>query len=283
MSSISALLEQGQTILSDSVSPLIDTQILLCHVLKVDHSYLYKAPEEMISAQSIQTFMELIEQRRQGIPVSYLTGHREFWSLDLKVDLNTLIPRPETEHLVEAALNTIEQGSIRNILDLGTGTGAIALSIAHEYPNCIVIATDISSKALDVARQNLIALQLNNVIFKQGDWCEALDGDRFDLIVSNPPYIAEDHSCLREGDVQFEPVLALKSGPDGLDAIRKIIEQAPDHLNSDGWLILEHGYDQKESVQQLFSEKGFQAIETLQDYAGLDRVTLGQWTPNENV
>ena len=283
MVTISTLLKQGQNALFDSDSPMIDTQILLCHVLRVDRSYLYKAPEEVIPDQYVQTFLQQIEQRRCGIPIPHLTGHREFWSLDLKVNQNTLIPRPDTEHLVEAALNIIKREHVRYISDLGTGSGAIALAIAHESTDIQVVATDISSEALDIARQNLEALQLKNVIFKQGDWCEALDGDMFDLIVSNPPYIAENHPCLQEGDVQFEPMLALKSGVDGLNSIRKIIQQAPDHLNTDAWLIIEHGYDQKKSVQKLFKDRGFQAIEIRQDYANLDRLTLGQWPANETI
>ncbi len=281
MTSIAALLVQGQKSLSSSESPFIDAQVLLCHVLDVDRSYFYKSPEEIIPEQQQKEYSDLIEKRHEGIPVSHLTGQREFWSLDLNVSKDTLIPRPETEHLVEAALTIINQGKIKQIADLGTGTGAIALSIGTEIsttsPDCQIIATDISVEALEVADQNLQKLELKNVTLKKGSWCEALGDSKFDLIVSNPPYIAEDHPCLSEGDVQHEPVLALTSGADGLNAICEIIQNAPVSMNSEAWLILEHGYDQKETIQKLFRSRGFQMIETRQDYANLDRITLGQW------
>ncbi len=282
MMSISALLQQAKNSLSDSESPLIDAQILLCHVLDVDRSYFYKAPEEIIPEQLQKKYSDLIEKRCQGIPVAHLTGQREFWSLNLNVSKNTLIPRPETEHLVEAALEIINQGKIEHIADLGTGTGAIALSLGVElsksFPDCQIIGTDISSDALQIADQNLIKLQLKNVTLIEGSWCEALGNSMFDLIVSNPPYIAENHHCLVEGDVQHEPILALTSGADGLDAIREIIMNISNSMNSEAWLILEHGYDQKEAIQELLRERGFQKIETRQDYANLDRISLGQWS-----
>ena len=280
MTSIADLLAQGQKSLSNSGSPIIDAQVLLCHVLNVDRSYFYKSPEEIIPLQQQKKYSELIAKRQQGIPVSHLTGRRAFWSLDLYVSKNTLIPRPETEHLVKAALMIINQRKIKRVADLGTGTGAIALSIAKEisttFPDCQIVATDISSEALKVADQNLKNLNLKNVTLRQGSWCEALGGAKFDLIVSNPPYIAESHPCLNEGDVQHEPLLALTSGVNGLDAIRELIQNAPDSMNPDAWIILEHGYDQKPPVQQLLRDGGFQLIETRQDYANLDRITLGQ-------
>ena len=281
MMTISALLDQGQKVLSDTESPLIDSQVLLCHVLDVDRSYLYKAPEELVSEKKQKNYTVQIKKRQQGTPVSHLTGHREFWSLDLKVTMNTLIPRPETEHLVEAALAIINLGSIKHIADLGTGTGAIALSLASEianvFPDCQIVATDISPQALAIARENLEKYQLKNIELRLGNWCEALGDSMFDLIVSNPPYITRDHPCLNQGDVQHEPMLALKSGTDGLNAIRQIIDSVPDSMNTNAWLILEHGYDQKKAVQKLLQNRGFQKIETLKDYANLDRITLGQW------
>ena len=281
MTSIAALLTQGQELLSDSESPLIDAQVLLCHVLDVDRSYFYKSPEEIVPEQQKYKYFDLIEKRRQGIPVSHLTGKREFWSLDLNVNKHTLIPRPETEHLVEAALAIINQGKIKHIADLGTGTGAIALSLATEisktFPDCLIIATDISPEALEVASKNIAKLPLKNITLRKGNWCEALDNSKFDLIVSNPPYITENHQCLSEGDVQHEPMLALKSGADGLNAIREIIQDAPNSMTPEAWLVLEHGYDQKEIIQQLLRDRGFKMIETRQDYANLDRITLGQW------
>lgn len=282
MSAISTLLRQGQEVLSESASPLIDAQILLCQVLEVDRSYLYMSPEELVSEPLKEEFLALIKQRQQGLPIAHLTGQRDFWSLNLKVSEHTLIPRPETEHLVEIALTMIQKGKIKNIADLGTGTGAIALSIASEistsFPNGHITATDISEEALLVAAENLKQTKLKNVSLKKSSWFSALDKNtKFDLIVSNPPYIVEGHSCLEEGDVRFEPRQALTSGADGLDAIREIIQDAPDYLNVNAWLMFEHGYDQKEATQQLFKERGFQAVETIQDYANLDRVTIGQW------
>ncbi|MFK8068236.1 MAG: peptide chain release factor N(5)-glutamine methyltransferase [Gammaproteobacteria bacterium] len=276
MSSIATLLKQGQKKLAGSESPQIDAQVLLCHVLDIDRSYLYKSPEEIISDQKQKQFFDLIEKRVAGIPVSHLTGHREFWSLDLLVDRNTLVPRPETEHLVELANSLITKHSIKTIADLGTGSGAIALSIAAENPDCEILATDISAEALEITTENIIQLQLKNIKLQHGRWCDALGNSRFDLVVSNPPYIADNHPCLKQGDVQHEPLLALTSGSDGLDAIREIIQTIPDHINTSGWLVLEHGYDQKQAVQQLLDRNGFRAIETLQDYANLDRVTFGQ-------
>ncbi len=282
MSSVSTLLRQGQIALAESSSPLIDVQILLCHVLEVDRSYLYMAPEETVPAIQENEFRTLIAQRQIGTPISHLTGRRDFWSLNLKVNEHTLIPRPETEHLVEAALSIIQKGQVSRIADLGTGSGAIALAIGNEiessFPRCQIIATDISEEALLIAAENLKTSKLKNVSLKQGRWCEAFDADaKFDLIVSNPPYVAEGHHLLDEGDVRFEPQLALTSGRDGLDAIREIIQTAPDNMQPNAWLMFEHGYDQKQAIQQLFLQRGFQAIETTQDYANLDRVTIGQW------
>ncbi len=280
MMTVSALIELGRKSLIHSDTALLDAQVLLCHVLGVDRSYLYKAPEEKVPDHVRQAYQKLVNQRQQGVPVSYLTGNKEFWSLDLKVDKYTLIPRPETELLVEIALEIIHQQSIRSIADLGTGTGAVALALASEirkdFPDCSIIATDISPEALEIAKENMENLEINNLILKQGNWCKALDDTRLDLIVSNPPYIAENHSCLKEGDVRYEPMLALKSGSDGLNAIREIIHTAPEHLNPGGWLLLEHGHDQKQAIHELLGREDFHKVETRRDYAGLDRVTLAQ-------
>lgn len=278
---ISALLEEGQQALSNSESARLDTQILLCKVLNVDRSYLYRSPEKTVSHEIQEQFLSCLEQRRRGIPVSHLTGHREFWSLDLKVNEHTLIPRPETEQLVEAALDIIRTHDVSRILDLGTGSGAIAIAIATELSKMQrvsqITATDISDLALTVAQENIQRHKLKNIKLNQGDWYQSVVGQSFDLIVSNPPYIASQHPCLQESDVQYEPLLALSSGMDGLDAIHILITHAPDHLNHKGWLIFEHGYDQKIAAQQLLNNIGFQNICTLNDFAGHDRITLGQW------
>ena len=278
---ISALLEQGQQALNNSESASLDAQILLCKVLKVDRSYLYRSPEKTVPHEIQEQFLSCLEQRRRGIPVSHLTGHREFWSLDLKVNEHTLIPRPETEQLVEAALDIIRTHDVSRILDLGTGSGAIAIAIATELSKMQrvsqITATDISDLALTVAQENIQRHNLKNIRLIQGDWYQSVVGQSFDLIVSNPPYIASQHPCLQESDVQHEPLLALSSGMDGLDAIHILITHAPDHLNHKGWLIFEHGYDQKIAAQQLLNNIGFQNICTLNDFAGHDRITLGQW------
>lgn len=278
---ISALLKQGQQALSDSKSARLDAQILLCKVLNVDRSYLYRSSEKTVSHDIKEQFLSCLEQRRRGIPVSHLTGHREFWSLDLKVNEHTLIPRPETEQLVEAALDIIRTHDVSRILDLGTGSGAIAIAIATELSKMQrasqITATDISDLALTVAQDNIQRHKLKNIRLIQGDWYQSVVGQSFDLIVSNPPYIACQHPCLQEGDVQYEPLLALSSGMDGLDAIHILITHAPEHLIYKGWLIFEHGYDQKKAVQQLLNNVGFQNIHTLKDFAGHDRITLGQW------
>lgn len=255
-------------------SAKLDAEVLLGFVLQQSRTYLYTWPERELTESQQGLLKDLVTRRAQGVPVAYLVGEREFWSLPLQVNEHTLIPRPETELLVEQALTRLpSQG---RVLDLGTGTGAIALAIASERPDAEVWAVDASMDALAVARANTERLGLK-VQMLHSDWFSRLDGQRFHLVVSNPPYIAEGDPHLARGDVRFEPITALASGSDGLTDIRTIIAQAPDHLYPGGWLLFEHGYDQGPSVRELLKTAGFDAVETFRDYGGNDRVTLGQW------
>ena len=207
--------------------------------------------------------------------MAYILGEREFFGLDFKVTPATLIPRPETELLVELALQRIPARGHFRVLDLGAGSGAIALSIAHARPEAEVVAVDASEAALQVARANAAHLGVHNASFRQSDWFAALDGQRFDLIVSNPPYVAAGDMHLGQGDVRFEPLSALASGPDGLDDIRCIIGEAVDHLEKNAWLMLEHGYDQASAVRALLQQNGFEEVYSVKDMAGIERVSCG--------
>lgn len=250
-----------------------EAELLLMHVLGVDLAWLYAHGDDEINAATVTAFCDLIARRAAGEPLAYLIGRREFWSLDLKVTPDVLIPRAETELLVELALQRIPQNEKADIADLGTGSGAIALALAHERPLARLLATDTSAAALAVARENAQRLGIRNIEFVQGDWCTALGGRKFDLIVSNPPYIAAADAHLRQGDLRFEPTAALVSGPDGLDATRVIARDARAHLQSQGWLLLEHGYAQGAAVREIFGESGFVEIFTARDLEGRDRVS----------
>ncbi|MEP6907689.1 MAG: peptide chain release factor N(5)-glutamine methyltransferase, partial [Pseudoxanthomonas sp.] len=228
------------------------------------------------TADASLRFQQLLEARLAGQPVAYLTGTRGFWTLALEVTPDTLIPRPETERLVELSLARLPPGTGARVADLGTGSGAIALAIAKERPQAQVIATDASQAALEVARRNAFANGISNVEFRQGHWFTPLDGERLDLIASNPPYIANDDPHLRQGDLRFEPVTALSSGTDGLDDIRQIVGAASGCLVVGGWLLLEHGFDQGASIRDLFKMSGFIDIATERDLESRDRVTLGR-------
>jgi len=254
----------------------LEAELLLAHVLDRSRAWLYAWPEHEVDGEQQAAFERLIEARAQGEPIAYLTGHREFWSLDLAVTPDVLIPRPETELLVELALVRIPRNANVRVADLGTGSGAIALALAHERPLARVLATDASAAALAVARGNAARLHLRNVEFAAGDWCSALGDGRFDVIVSNPPYIASGDEHLGSGDLRSEPMSALVSGRDGLDAIRRIVAQAPAHLHAGGWLLLEHGWDQAERVRGLLDTPTFRAVATERDGAGHERVTMAQ-------
>ncbi|WML91118.1 peptide chain release factor N(5)-glutamine methyltransferase [Thiothrix lacustris] len=273
----------NQALLADAVQQLqtasesarADAEILLAHCLQKSRTYLFAYPETAVDSLTEASFRELLAERLRGVPIAHLTGQREFWTLNLKVTPDTLIPRPETELLVETALEL--GNSSRHILDLGTGTGAIALAIASERPDVQVTACDFSAAALAVAQENAQVNSIHNVHFIQSDWFSALPAQRFDMIVSNPPYIEADDPHLAQGDVRFEPLTALASGQDGLDDIRHLIQTAPQWLVNGGWLLLEHGYNQGKAVTALLQTTGFQQVHCLPDLAGNDRVSLGQW------
>jgi len=255
----------------------VDAEFLLVHVLGKPRSWLFAHSDDWVAADRAVAFEALVLRRALGEPVAYLTGKRGFWRFDLAVTPATLIPRPETELLVELALERLPTDRALRVADLGTGSGAIALALAHERPRAQVTATDASAQALTVARANAAALRLENVDFREGDWYAPLAGDRFDLIASNPPYIALGDPHLDEGDLRYEPAFALSSGHDGLDAIRTIVAGAPAHLVAGGWLLLEHGWDQGEAVRALLAAAGFAEVATRQDLEGRDRVSLGRW------
>jgi len=233
-------------------------------------------PERTVSVDAATRFEAAIARRATGEPVAYILGEREFWSLRLKVTSAVLIPRPDTEVLVATALELIPLDASYRIADLGTGSGAIALAIGKERPKCHVTATDVSESALEVARENARNLEIGNVTFCLGDWTQPLHSQKFDVMVSNPPYIAMDDAHLQQGDVRFEPITALTSGVDGLADIARIATEARLCLEPRGWLVLEHGWDQAESVRALLQKNGYQAIDSILDLAGIARVTLGQ-------
>jgi len=253
-----------------SDTPRLDAEILLAHCLAVPRSYLFTYPEQLITDEQYQQFSILLNRRKLGEPIAYITGHKEFWGLNLLSTNAALTPRPETELLVERVLACAPAQA--SILDLGTGTGAIALALAKERPHWQIIATDISKKALDLAEKNAQQLALKNITFYQGDWFSALPAQqRFDVIVSNPPYIAEDDPHLSHPSLKYEPYNALVSGKDGLDAIRLLIAKAADYLKPNGYLLIEHGHDQSAAVVGLLTTAGF-ITEVFSDYQGIIRV-----------
>jgi len=268
---VAALLAQARVTID-----AVDAEILLAHALQRSRSWLYAHAGDEMDGAGAARFEALRRQRADGQPVAYLTGTQGFWSLQLAVTPATLVPRPETELLVELALARLPEDAPARVADLGTGSGAIALAIAKERPLAAVVATDASKAALAVAHDNAARNGIGNVWFRRGDWCAALGGERFDLVASNPPYIAEGDPHLGEGDLRFEPAAALASGADGLDAIRRIVADAPRHLVPGGWLLLEHGWEQGEAVRTLLEAAGFVDVETARDLEDRDRVTLGQ-------
>lgn len=252
-------------------------ELLLGHALQRDRAWLFAHARDPMPANALADFDTLLARRIAGEPVAYLLGKRGFWTLDLQVTPATLIPRADTERLVELALERLPTDQAMRVADLGTGSGAIALAIASERPLAEVIATDASAAALEVARANAAANELARVQFRLGSWWQPLAGERFDLVASNPPYIAAGDPHLQQGDLRHEPASALASGVDGLDDIRVIIAAAPRHLHGDGWLLLEHGHDQGAAVRELLGELGFIEVATEQDLEHRDRVTLGCW------
>ena len=263
----------------ENTSPSIDAAVLLCHTLDKPRSYLLTWPEKHLTLEQEQHFDELLTRRLTGEPVAYIVGEREFWSLPLKVSPSTLIPRPDTERLVEVALDKTF-GKTGDILDLGTGTGAIALALASEMPNRNVTGIDLRPEAQQLASENAERLNITNTTFLNGSWFEPLPEDsRFSLIVSNPPYIEKDDPHLSQGDVRFEPITALVAEEKGLADIKHIADHARYYLESDGWLAFEHGYDQGDAVREIMQALGYLDVMTEKDYGGNDRVTLGRYLP----
>ena len=284
--SIKYILHTAAALLSTEEAKL-ESQLLLQHVLNVNRAWLIAHEDDALEANIHAVFEALLNRRLGGEPMAYILGSREFYGLILLVTPDTLIPRPDTETLVEAALAKIpssegsrndELGRNENlrVLDLGTGTGAIALAIAKNRPLASITAVDASEAALEVAKKNAQHLSINNVEFVLSNWFENLSNQRFDMIVSNPPYIEDHDAHLTQGDLRFEPMSALASGADGLDDIRQIIGDCLIHLKPQGWLMLEHGYNQAEQVADLMAEAGLTNIETIKDLGNNDRVTLGK-------
>jgi release factor glutamine methyltransferase len=257
----------------------VDARVLLGHVLDRDSAYLAAHPDALLRATDIARFRALVERRVAGEPVAYLIGRREFYGRFFRVSPAVLIPRPETELLVDLALERLPREAAGQVLDLGTGSGCVAISIASERSRLKIIALDQSLEALALARRNAIELGVGNVVFLQSDWFSGLRADeRFDVIVANPPYVAAGDPHLEDGDLRFEPQIALTAGTDGLDAIRTIIRGAVAHLSGGGWLLLEHGYAHGEPVRRLLGAAGYGAVFSATDIAGIQRVTAGRLT-----
>src|SRR3984957_18757462 len=264
-----------RTLAASSESPELDAEVLLSTVMGVARSALIVRAEEPVGVELLRASRKLIGRRMSGVPVAYLTGRREFWSLPLKVTPAVLVPRHETELLVEMALKVIPKAEARSVLDLGTGSGAVALAIASERPLAHVTGADVSPAALGVARDNARSLALPNLAWRLGSWFDAVLGERFDAIVANPPYVAAGDPALAA--LEAEPEIALVSGPAGLDALTAISESAAPHLERGGWLVLEHGSTQHGDVASMLERRGFGGVETHEDFSGRPRVTFGNF------
>jgi len=273
---IKSLLGKGALSLpASSSSAKFDVELLLCAALAKPRSYLYAWPQKRLSAKQLKTFYDFMERRRAGEPIAYILGKQGFYNIELAVNRHSLIPRADTETLVEAVLQRLPDSPLQ-ILDLGTGSGAIALALAKERPAWQLVGVDKQAEAVALAEQNRQTLYLSNAQFLQSDWFSAVRGQRFAAIVSNPPYIAENDEHLEQGDLRFEPKTALIGGKDGLDDLRHIIHHAPNYLKASGWLLLEHGWQQAKAVRCLLQTAGFSQIESLRDLGGNWRVSLGR-------
>ncbi len=274
MLTVQELLRSGSDLPTDSARR--DTEILLCHCLGKPRAWLYTWPEKEVARDCARDFEKLLAQRREGVPVAYLTGERDFWSLQLAVSDATLIPRPETETLVSWALE-LALPNAASVLDLGTGSGAIALALASERSHWRVTALDVSQEALQVARGNAVRTRLTSVHFVQSDWYQAVIGQRFNALLANPPYIDGDDPHLALGDVRFEPRSALVSSDSGLEDLGRLVTGASDHLLDGGWLLLEHGFEQANAVCAMLHDAGFSQVSTRRDMSGQQRITGGCW------
>lgn len=261
---------------SSSDSAKLDAQVLLLNILQKPRSYLFTWPEKQLTDEQSQAFERACERRLNGEPVSHITGCREFWSLQLEVNPTTLIPRPDTETLVELALSCNVPNDAK-VLDLGTGTGAIALALGSEMPTWDIIAVDRIDDAVALAKRNQKRLAINNVCVEQSNWFSALNNKKFDLIVTNPPYIEYNDKHLHQGDVRFEPLSALVADDAGLADIKQIITQSRDYLHASGYLLIEHGFEQSAAVRHIFNQMAFINVSTVKDLGNNDRVTFGQW------
>lgn len=274
MTDIRSVLQQAAKLLAAvSDSAALDAEVLLAYVLGKQRTFLRAWPEKQLDTELLEQFEQLVEKRLHGLPIAYLIGKREFWSRDFQVNDAVLIPRPETELLVELALELIPENTPQQLLDLGAGSGIIAITLAAERPAIDVLGVDLSTTALQVAQDNAVRLGVNNVRFLHSDWFAQIPPATFNIIVGNPPYIAADDPHLRQGDVRFEPQSALVAANQGLQDIARIVSNAKSYLKQNGYLLLEHGYDQEDAVQSLFRQQGYTQICTHKDLAGQPRVT----------
>ncbi|RUR11367.1 peptide chain release factor N(5)-glutamine methyltransferase [Legionella sp. km772] len=278
MNEIKTALTWALTVLNKAPDARIETEILLAYVLRKNRAYLFTYPEQKLTAEQKAHYTQLVTKRGEGTPIAYLTGEREFWSLNLTVTPHTLIPRHETERLVELALELLPAQASLNILDLGTGSGTIALALASERPHWQITACDKSKEALEIAKANAKQLKLTNISFYESDWFSALPPSSYHAIVSNPPYIAPNDPHLQQGDVRFEPLSALISEENGLADIQKICTEGYNHLLANGLILLEHGYDQKNAIRAILNKLGYCKEDCWQDISGQDRVS-GGWKP----
>ncbi|RKS87600.1 [protein release factor]-glutamine N5-methyltransferase [Orbus hercynius] len=262
--------------LNGSDSPRRDAEILLAFVTGRTRTFLMAFCETTLTENELAQLNAYLQRRQAGEPIAYITGVKEFWSLNFNVSPATLIPRPDTEKLVELALECLPKVPCE-VLDLGTGTGAITIAMATERPDCLFTAVDNSAEALKLAQENARQIGVNNVYFSLGNWYKSIKGRKFSMIVSNPPYIEPTDVHLSQGDVRYEPRTALVSEDNGVADIKIIVKGATKHLNQYGWLLIEHGWKQGEIVQTIFKQQGFQLVKTYSDYSGNDRVTVGRW------
>ena len=281
--SIEQAISMSKNLESSSESSLLDTEIILGLITSKTREYLRAHGEDTLSVLEARQFKKMLNKRQQGVPIAYIVGKRHFWDFELMVNESVLIPRPETELLVELALKTLgNRQQSQKIADLGTGSGAIAIALARENPNWCVHATDISPKALDVARANAKKLKVPNVNFHEKSWCEGFSNCTFDLIVANPPYVKHDDSHLKKGGLQFEPSLALTAEDSGYSELHQIIRESRRCLKKGSWLLLEHGYDQKGALVEKLKGFGFSDVSGAKDYSGLDRVVSARWEGKDN-
>ncbi|MBN9288394.1 MAG: protein-(glutamine-N5) methyltransferase, release factor-specific [Gammaproteobacteria bacterium 39-13] len=277
MTTIAELLEWAKEALIKHDVPQLEAQVLLAYVLGCDRAYLYAWPEKEVSEENVKQFEAIIRRREQHEPIAYLVGNKEFWSLAFKVSKDTLIPRADTELLVQTVLDNLPQ-TMQSVVDVGTGCGIIACTLAHQRPNWQVYGVDISAQALEIARINAHDLHISNVEFIESNWLQNLKGKSFDAIIGNPPYIREGDVHLIHGDLLYEPKIALTPGPTGLEAFQIILSQCPFYLKPKGLIAFEHGFDQADKVAELLTRAGFENIKTFQDFSGNQRVTIGRFS-----